>query len=297
MANHALSRPEGEIVRQAPVPHDRWDSDRLTGSLLLHLSTPEGQFVSPGTGRLALRRDAKDEVVAQQAERMAETPVIPGSGIKGAVRTIFEILSFSCNPFSTRCRKDACCEACSLFGLLGWSGRASFGDAVPLTSDSVRTRVEKVPIPWLPHEEKTQGGFRVYDLREDRMLDRERRVWVARPKELSREVYSGQFQTRLTFWNITRIEFGRLLICMGLGGDDATRFPLRLGGVKYDGKGAAQVSLHRLQLITPRRETLTEAYLQRLERECIAEAKQSEWATKFWEELVKLASTLTKKAP
>ena len=298
MANHALSRPEGEVLRQEPVPHDQWLPGRWTGNLLLLLETPRGQFVSPGTGRLSLTRwESGGEVVAQQVARAAGVPVIPGSGIKGAVRTIFELLSFSCNPIghrSTACDKRSCCEACSLFGLMSWNGRASFGDAVPANPGSVRVKVERVPIPWLPRAERTRGEFRLYDLREAEELDRGRRVWVKRSKELAREVLSGELETRLSFWNVTREEMGRLLLCMGLGADDATRFALRLGGVKYDGKGAVLVRPRRLQLVAPRRRTLEEADLQEELAGCIAAARTGEWAARFWTGLEKVAATLKK---
>lgn len=295
MANHALSRPEGAIVRQEPVPHDKWLPNRWTGNLVLILKTPPGQFVSPGTGQLSLIREGSGEVVAQQVARAAGTPVIPGSGIKGAIRTIFELLSFSCNPFGPRsaaCDKRNCCEACSLFGLMSWSGRASFGDAVPSSPGSVRVKVERVPIPWLPRGEKTRGEFRLYDLREAEQFDRDRRVWTKRSKELSREVFSGELETRLRFWNVTREELGRLLLCMGLGADETTRFALRLGGVKYDGKGAVLVSPRSLQLVAPRRRTLQEADLQQEIAGCIVEARNSEWAARFWAGLEKVAATL-----
>ncbi len=295
MANHALSRPEGAVVRQEPVPHDKWLPNRLTGNLILTLETPPGQFVSPGTGQLSLTRGEGGEVVAQQVARAAGTPVIPGSGIKGAVRTIFELLSFSCNPFGPRsaaCDKRDCCEACSLFGLMSWSGRAGFGDAKPSSPGSVQVKVAKLPIPWLPRPEKTRGEFRLYDLREAEQFDRDRRVWTKRSKELSREVFSGEFETRLNFRNVSWEELGRLLLCMGLGTDDRTRFALRLGGVKYDGKGAVLVRPRSLQLVAPRRRTLQEADLQNEITGYIAEARNSEWAVKFWTGLEKLAATL-----
>jgi hypothetical protein len=292
MARHGLSRPSGRIEQGNPVPHDAWLPDLLTGRLVLSLKTPPGQFVSPGTGRLALVPRQSGEVVAQEAARAAGIPVIPGSGIKGAVRTVFELLSFSCDPFATACSKSSCCEACSVFGLLGWNGRVDFSDARPASADSVVVKVEQVPIPWLPHPEKTDGDFRLYDLKEAVELDPERRSWQPRAKDLTREVFTGQFETRLAFWNLSREELGRVILCMGFGGGAATRFFLRLGGVKYDGKGAVEVQPLELQLVAPRRRSWSGAQCEEEIATWIAAAQRSPWSQVFLPGLETLARAL-----
>jgi hypothetical protein len=220
--------------------------------------------------------------------------VIPGSGIKGAVRTNYELLSHACDPFdrNTRCGPKECCDACSLFGLLKWSGRVSFGDAVPARPGSVQVQVQKVPIPWKPDGSKTEGDFRVYDLEEARMFDEGRRVWTRRPKELAREVFTGELEGRMTFWNASPEELGRLLLAMGLGPDEDTRFLLRLGGVKYDGKGGVQITPHAIHLAAPRRLVLQE---EKCEERCsrwIRMAKESAWGSRFWPKLEELATAL-----
>ncbi|MES1244635.1 MAG: RAMP superfamily CRISPR-associated protein [Acidobacteriota bacterium] len=275
------------------MPHDAWLPDRLTGRVLLSLETPPKQFVSPGTGRLALVQREGGEVVAQEATRATDDPVIPGSGIKGAVRTVFELLSHSCDPFATRCSRDSCCEACSVFGILGWSGRVDFSDARPASTDSVAVKVEQVPIPWLPHAEKTGGDFRFYDLREAVELDPERRIWQPRARNLTREVFTGRFETRLAFWNMSREELGRLILCMGFGGGAATRFSLRLGGVKYDGKGAVKVKPLELQLAAPRRKSWNGPQCEEEIATWIAAAQRSPWSRSFLPGLEKLARTLS----
>lgn len=295
MAKHGLSRPPGDLVQESPVPHDAWLPDLLTGRLVLSLKTPPDQFVSPGTGRLALVQRETGEGVAQEAARAAGVPVIPGSGIKGAVRTVFELLSFSCDPFArpARCSKDSCCAACSVFGLMGWNGRVDFSDAKPASTDSVVVKVEQVPIPWLPRPEKTDGEFRLYDLKEAVELDPERRGWQPRARNLTREVFTGRFETRLAFWNMSREELGRLILCMGFGGGSATRFFLRLGGVKYDGKGAVEVKPLELQLVAPRRKSWNGPECEGEIAGWIAAAQRSPWSKTFLPELEKLARTLS----
>ncbi|HYU30774.1 MAG TPA: RAMP superfamily CRISPR-associated protein [Thermoanaerobaculia bacterium] len=307
MAQHGISRPTDEIVRHPPQPHDIWRPDLLTGILTLTFATAPGQFVSPGTGRLALTEEGATAVVAQQAARAAGIPVLPGSGIKGAVRTNYEILSLSCDPFARadrshrdeeHCSRWSCCEACTLFGVPGWSGRVSFGEATPVSAEAVEIRIEEVPTPWLPHADKTRGDFRIYDLAEAVYLDEDTRSWQKRDKDLTRETYRGTFEGRMTFWNATTEELGRLLLAMGLGADDETRFHLRLGGVKYDGKGAVTVTPQSLRMSRSTggravRPLDCGATRQRC-ADWIAAAKASSWAEKFWPTLRELARTLEK---
>jgi len=294
MARHGLSRPSGPLVKRAPIPHDRWDPERYTGTLQLALAIPRGRFVSPGTGRLVLVATEDGPIVAQQAARAAAEPVLPGTGIKGAVRSLFELLSFSCDPLdgAGRCKPRECCDACSLFGLLGWSGRVSFGDARPRATDPVSVAVRKVPVPWKPNPEKTGGQFRIYDRNEATMLDDERRCWVKRRKELAREVYTGGLVSPLTFWNLTSQELGRLLYAMGLGTEADAGFHLRLGSAKYDGQGAVRVTPLSLRLASPKREGLAAETCAARCQEWMASARATDWGTTFWPTLTAVARAL-----
>lgn len=300
MARHGLSRPAGPVERRAPPPHDAWRSDLFTGTLGLQLQIATGQYVSPGTGRLALVPTGKGggEIVAQQAATACGAPILPGSGIKGAVRTLYELLSFSCDPFARgadRCQPTSCCDACSLFGLLGYSGRLSFSDAVAADPNGVQVEVEKVPVPWPPDAAKTPGDFRLYDLAEATLPGAGRPTVEKQPKELARQVYLGTFAARMAFTNLEPEELGRVLLAMGVGTDRTTRFSLRLGGVKYDGKGAVKVVPHHLSLVKPSQklahgvEACGEEYVR-----WIRAASESKWAQSFWAPLERLAAVLGK---
>ena len=142
MSRHGISRPGHDVERSPAVPHDRWLPDRLTGAIELSFETLKDRFVSPGTGRLALSGSEGSEIVVKKAARSKDRPIVPGSGIKGAVRTLYELLSFSCNPFDFKagCKGHRLCDACSLFGARGHLGRVSFSDAIPDGSVSVVVR-------------------------------------------------------------------------------------------------------------------------------------------------------------
>jgi hypothetical protein len=274
MSRHGISRPRPEVRRSPAVRHDRWLSDRLTGALELRFATLQDRFVSPGTGRLALS-GTEDKEVAERAARSHDRPVLPGSGIKGAVRTLYELLSFSCNPFDFRagCKGSNLCDACSLFGARGHLGRISFSDAV--ADESVKVLVRQLPMGHEAHGFRTPGDFRLYDLSPDS-------VGGAPRKTFSREVFTGCFLSRLAFTNASSEELGRLLLCLGFdGGEGAPSFPLRLGGVKYDGQGAVRVTAESLALRAPRREEMDRDACAARIAEWIAKALTSPWAANF----------------
>jgi RAMP superfamily len=308
MGRRSLERPAGAVERRTPPAHDRWQGHLATGMLTLRLTVPAEppeQYVSPSTGRLGLIGDGAAEVVALRTARRGGVPVVPGSGIKGAVRTLYELLSFSCDPLARagagagsadRCSPQSCCDACSVFGTLGYNGRVGFGDAVPAGPSAVAVTVEKVSVPWTPDASKTHGDFRLYDLEEARLVAPGRATAERRPKELAREVYRGAFDTRMTFANLEEQELGRLLLAMGMGSGGQARFYLRLGGVKYDGKGAAGVTAREVRLAWPRRAMLLG---EEAEAQCatwIAAARASRWDDTFWPKLEELAAVLGPRA-
>src|SRR5206468_9437226 len=125
---------------------------------------------------------------------------------------------------------------------------------------------------------KTPGEFRLYDLAPDSPPG----TGGAPRKRYSREVFTGCFLSRLTFTNASPEELGRLLLCLGFdGGEEAPSFPLRLGGVKYDGQGAVRVTAESLAVRAPRREDLDrDAGAARIAT-WIAGALASPWAASF----------------
>lgn len=243
---YGVSRPGGGPGYLPLQAHDRWRRGLFTGRLALTYRTPEKQYVAPGTGNLVLRQDAEGiEVVVAEAARREGLPVLPGSGIKGAVRTIYELLSNACDSMNNPCEGNDRCEACRLFGGLRYQGRVSFGDAVPPSPDEVESHVERVPMPFPPDGEKTEGDFRFYDLSRHSSWEEPGK------KPIAREMFEGSFHGELFFTNALAEEMGRLLICLGLGGDRAPTFLLQLGGARYDGWGAVEVGIGELLLATP----------------------------------------------
>jgi CRISPR/Cas system CSM-associated protein Csm3 (group 7 of RAMP superfamily) len=148
-------RPED---RREIVPHNRIDCHRLTGRLVLELEVITPLHIGSGSYRLI------DGQLVQAFLRRGETPVIPGSSLKGAVRSLAEAASRSCLPqppgkncsrlqnafphgSRTPCSAKAACITCRLFGFVqgkkGYRGRVVFGEFTPC--GEAKLAVEKLP--------------------------------------------------------------------------------------------------------------------------------------------------------
>lgn len=144
--------------RQAIVPHNRIERRRLTGRLALKLEVVTPLHIGSGSYRLV------NGQLAWAFLRRGEAPVVPGSSLKGVVRSLAEAASRSClaqtlgkncprveNAFPqgirTPCTEKAACIACRLFGFVqgkkGYRGRVVFGEFTP--EGKVDLGVAKMP--------------------------------------------------------------------------------------------------------------------------------------------------------
>ncbi len=298
MAIYHISRPKAasRFIRRAKHPgHGRLLPDQLHGILELSLTTLGEDIVAPGTGKLGL--ESQHGIPIHLAARCSGSPVIPGTGIKGACRTHYEMLSEGCVLYPPKgvggkpCNQRAYCEVCSLFGCLGVQGRISFSDAVADGDGAAHEVIAKVRPPWEP-KGPYAGEFRFYDSQPGKSDPR-----YGPPTKVSREGYKGRFRTRLWFRNLTPIEMGRLLLAMGNSKDLTTDFPFRLGGAKYDGLGAVSVKPEVLSLVTPQRGRWCGDACREQCRSFVAAALDSVWADLFAPTLEALAQLLGEPRP
>lgn len=157
------------------VPHDILDKNRFTGKMTLELSVVTPLHIGSGSYRM------RNGQLVQAFLRSGDIPVIPGSSLKGVVRSLAEAASRSCLPqppvrnnsrlenalpsgVGIRCTKDAACITCRLFGFVGkesYRGRVIFGEFRPV--DNVELTVTEFPALEQPFKDyKGRGNERLY---------------------------------------------------------------------------------------------------------------------------------------
>lgn len=225
--------------------HHQLATDRLTGRLAFDLVA--FQPIHVGNGRL-LPPDALglavDAPLVKTFFRVGETPTIPGSSLKGAIRSLVELFTHSCVS-KTRvrwerdekedygeCRYDSrrhrgdLCPACKLFGAMGYQGQVRFDDA-PLAEGNHQAH-------WIPPQYKSKSErdlrrYYPYELSDDRPA-----TW---PLEVAME--GARFAAQAQFTNLTSAELGLLLIALGQG---EWKLCPRMGAGKSSGLGGTHVN-------------------------------------------------------
>lgn len=153
------------VQREAPRPHDHPSPKRGSGRITLELETLTPVHVFQGQYRPA---DGGRDLIACHARR-GEVPVIPGSSLKGVVRSIAEAVSYSCAPQlpakalqaalpgtnNRRCSgEDGLCITCRIFGFSAgarsYRGQVSFGEFRPAAPGAARLEVVNLPPLYSP---------------------------------------------------------------------------------------------------------------------------------------------------
>ncbi|MFN3929342.1 MAG: RAMP superfamily CRISPR-associated protein, partial [Thermoflexus sp.] len=109
----------------------------LSGRLELEIEV-RSDYLYVGSGQIELFNNRGREQAYYAFARRDGQLIIPGTSIKGAVRSVVEAISNSCvklitsrerlPPSHQPCDEDALCPACRLFGVTGYRGRAHFAD-------------------------------------------------------------------------------------------------------------------------------------------------------------------------
>lgn len=216
------------------VSHDRLRPRRWSGCLELELEAVDRWRVGSGTLLSAARtRDGRrEEILAEDLMLwQGKFPLLPGSSIKGTIRTLVEALTGG--DWRSEDPEGELSPASSLFGMVGqarvsFRGRVGFDDALPAEGSSPRITVEDLPAPYEPRKHM-QTGPRVYG------------GPVGRRGEIPYLLVErgSRYRTRCTFQNLDLAELGLLARAMGLDG----RFCPRLGGGKFAGLGRTRFHL------------------------------------------------------
>ena len=277
--------PKGRPNREQGAGQDKLNPRLLSGTLELTLHTLTPVHVGSGYSDF-IKADDREYLAALQASKPVREDdttrrryLIPGSSIKGAVRSIVEAITCSCiritqgrtqgrhRPYIPQgyggCMSvNDLCIACRLFGAQGYQGHVRFEDAVaqegfvpvvgtpPLWSplgggeDAKRyKRHGELPQRYLDDTTRKARGRKFYYHRSVPSNEQTRREF-----DMRMCIESGaELPLRIHFLNLSKAELGVLLTALGL--HPKHPFPIKLGGGKPVGLGSVQIILNRVTLL------------------------------------------------
>jgi len=256
--------PKERPNREQGAGQDKLDTRLLSGTLelTLHTLTPVhvglgySDFIKAGNQEYLAALQASKPIREEGTTRRRY--LIPGSSIKGAVRSLVEAITRSCiritqgrhRPYIPQgyggCMSvNDLCIACRLFGAQDYQGHVSFEDAVAPKGSLV---LLGTPLLWTP----ARGGRGLPPRYLQGNQARGRKFYRhARPPsgvDPRACIKSGaELPLRIHFLNLSEAELGVLLTALGQHPDH--RFPIKLGGGKPVGLGSVQVIPQRINLL------------------------------------------------
>jgi len=246
--------PAGAVT-VAPIGHDRYQEELLTGSIQGTLVALSPLHVASGSIELTGGQPS----LVKAHFRCGDRPAIPGSSLKGAIRSIVEAISDppscarvtqarrdtlppripACREVKANSRKDAqLCLACRMFGAMGYLGRLRFYDAIQEGEDP-----KTIQIPSLFQPRTRENIY--YDhgqVKGRKFYMHGQGNGQAATGNVPIEVcpVGSQFPLRIEFDNLSREELGLLLVALGQA--DPPLFP-KLGGGKPACCGSMRVEI------------------------------------------------------
>lgn len=212
--------------------HDRFLPECWNGQINLRIELLDSLHIGTGSSsgvpqknELLLVRDILTTVCRAEG-REFRVPVVPGSSIKGTIRTIFEALAGGCDEIGSCAPKF--CSACALFGYVTredgcYMSRLSWDDALPEDPTRAQKSIQSQYLPQA-YGPRRQAGRRVYSAPTSKLRSEVPYAVVNR---------GTTFLTQCRFTNVTSAELGFVFLAMGLDGT----FTPRLGGGKFAGLG------------------------------------------------------------
>ena len=278
------------VNRKSPTGHEQYHTECLTGKIQGTI-----EALSPihiGSGIIDLGQDVN---LVKTAVRTSGTVVIPGSSLKGAIRSVVEAISKSCvckvsnrirravpKNFTecrqnfTECRqKGHLCVACRMFGAMGFQGNIAIQDAPQIHGRIVTMRVPELYAP---------GRY------QSRMRDIPGRKFYMHGRAASGETpveacdIGSKFCFVVQVDNLTQAEWG--LLFTALGHHPGHPFKLKIGGAKPVCFGSICFQLEQIRVEeqtrdrylawdVPSTSAKTGAQLEKWKCECIAKATNS----------------------
>ena len=233
------------VNKKRPVGHQRYHDRHITGQIQGTIEALSPIHISRGVIDL----DQGAELI-KTAVRSGGNIVIPGSSLKGAIRSVAEAITESCIckvsnrirravPWNFReCRqKDRLCVACRMFGAMGFQGNIAIQDA-PQTEGEIVTKY----VPELYRPRHDQG----------RMSDIPGRKFYRHGEVASGETpieacdIGSKFRLVIQVDNLTQAEWGVLFTALGHHHEHP--FKLKIGGAKPVCFGSIVFQIDEIQI-------------------------------------------------
>ncbi len=271
------------VNRQRPTGHDLYNAECTTGQIQGTI-----EALSPihiGSGIIDLGQDVE---LIKTAVRTSENVVIPGSSLKGAIRSVVEAISESCvckvsgrirravpRDFAECRQKERLCVACRMFGAMGFQGNVAVQDAPQIEGEIVTKLVPELYAPG-----RYQHGTRDIPGRKFYMHGQ---VASGETPVEACEVGS-KFRFVVQIDNLRQAEWG--LLFTALGHHPNHPFKIKIGGAKPVCFGSIDFQLERIQIEAQTRDQYldwdvkpesakTGEPLETWKRECITQATDS----------------------
>ncbi|GET41927.1 RAMP superfamily CRISPR-associated protein [Microseira wollei] len=255
-----VSFPKERPQLQQPIGQDKYHENRCHGTLHLTLKVQTALHVA--TGVIVMGSDVGQKSIPLIKTMMQGTEgqlIIPGSSLKGVVRSVYEAITNSTLAVITQrykndipperlpCKdKQRLCPASRVFGAMDWQGLIHFTDAC---CKSAGFRAGFMPSLYRPHPEAKHHYFkqgkvagRKFYYHTIRAVDKGQQQGIP----VQQAVKEFVFTTQLHYRNLTQAELGTLLIVLG---QDRPKYPiaLKVGGGKPIGMGTMTVEITLLE--------------------------------------------------
>jgi hypothetical protein len=239
------------VEREKPAGHAGFKKGLLSGVITGELVALTPMHVASGNIELT----GSERIPLVKAHfRSGGNIAIPGSSLKGAVRSVVEAITYSCVRVQSsaarsrlpadlkpceirdiRSKDSKLCPACRIFGAMGYHGQVRFIDAV-----LIEGRIGTILSPSLF---SPRAYARIYYNRDGQVKGRKFYLHGKPAKgnvPLEACDVKSRFCLHAEFVNLTEAELGVLVTALGQG---SSKFPLKLGGAKPACCGSVELSI------------------------------------------------------
>ncbi len=250
---------------------------RFSGKLYLNLTVVSP--VSVNSGITVMGSDLAQQIDTVSARYVAKLSliqssvqqnhrlIIPGSSLKGVVRSIYEAITRSClcktdarreeipNNYSECKDTSELCPACVIFGAMNWLGLVHFYDA-KYDPDNDKSGFDTGLIPALfspkPKAENRETQEKIYYDNNNKIRGRkfyphsyQEDEEVTPTIRIQQAELGKRFTTYVNYSNLTKMQLGALLIA--LGQDPENRLGLKIGSGKAVGMGTMKIDIVKIE--------------------------------------------------